>query len=147
MTNYTSQRKFDQMWYGQRLGTTVDGSTLIRSDVKFPLGRSNQWEVPVEWTDEYQAYGRSVRPIKNKLWISVWTIHVGLHTCKWFHSWQSFVEQIRRYLDVSRNIQRSSCPEVSGNIRTKYGNMYLFLLWLFGPNSNHAQRPVLVTRS
>ena len=47
-----------------------DGSNRIRSSVsnqcEFPFCKSNQWEVPMKWTYEYQTNGLSVIPMMNQ---------------------------------------------------------------------------------
>ena len=129
MNNYTNQRMSYPMWNSRRYCTTdrwsnSDGSNPIRSNAEFPMCRSKQWEVPMQWTNEYQDNRWSVRPMKNQWWslktneepmVKIETsqepmvkcsmdIHVGLYKYEWINYGRhpgTRYGGIRTYLKIS----------------------------------------------
>ena len=74
-TNIRSNVKWSTFQYDHC--SNVGGSDPIRSNMsnqcEFPIGRNNEWEVPMQWTNGYQANGCSVWPMVNQWWSEVWT--------------------------------------------------------------------------
>ena len=118
-TNVWSNVKRPMFQYDRcsNVGCSNPISSNVINQCEFPIGKSNLWEISMQWTNEYQADGLGVWPMVNQWWNEVWIFVLAYIRAN---------ESIRCSHPGTKygDIQRSTCPEVSGNIR---GNVIIFI--------------------
>ena len=118
------------MWCGRRFGydrwSNGHGSNPIRSNDDFSMDGNNQWEIPMQWTNKYQANGWSVSPMKNQWW------SVSPMNNQWLSVVWTFVLAYIRASELIRGVIPGTIMELSRNIQNK-PKMAIFAM--IGPNS------------
>ena len=129
-TNARSNVKWSTFQYDRC--SNVDGSNPMRSNVSnqcvFPIGTSNQWEVPMQWTNEYHINGWT----NDEVWTLVLAYIRVNELIRSSHPGTKY-EGIREYLeiDLPRSIRKN--PGQYANIYLRYDCTAQTALFLWEP--------------